>query len=269
MALTGTQMIRFPSACGRWAAYPLSHCEVRALLSSNFTPRWPIYDCWGPGLLIVALGWAGVVAGASAGGPLEPPTLEDFTQVRLAWSKEAYVQPYWEVAKGRNSIFTAFRTAEYDQVLDESTVWLKKFPIDAPVHWMRAHAFKLTGDFAGYARHMYWYRGLMASLQGSGDGRAPGSAIEVVALREEHFLVRDMGGAIASQDIVDVDGVTYHKVRVKVSSGEPITLFFDITMPMAQLERNTYPARGSEARQDSRPAKIIGSEDKPTAPRKE
>ncbi|MBT6277406.1 MAG: hypothetical protein HOI95_25150 [Chromatiales bacterium] len=262
-------MIRFPQRLRTLGCVPLFITEARALLSWNFPPNWSISDCWGPGLLIVALGWAGVVASASARGPLEPPAPEDFTQVRLAWSKEAYVQPYWEVAKGRSAIFRGFRAAEYDQVLDRSTVWLRKFPIDAPVHWMRAEALKSTGDFAGYARHMYWYRGLMASLHGSGDGRAPGSAIKVVALREEHFLVRDMGGAIAAQDLVDVDGATYHKVRVNFSNGEPITMFFDITIPLAQLERNTFPAPGAEARPGSRPAKIIGSEDTPTAPRKE
>ena len=238
-------------------------------MSSKFPPYRPAFDCWGPGLLIVVLGWVGFAAGASARDPLEPPALGDFAQVRLAWSKESYVQPLWEVAKGRTLIFTGYHAAKYDQVLDKSSAWLKNFPIDAPVHWMRAHAFKSTGDFAGYARHMYWYRGLIASLHASGDGQAPESAIEVVALREEHFLVRDMGGTIATQELVDVDGGTYHKVQVSFSGGDPITLFFDIAIPMGQLERNTFPAMESKTRPDSPPAKITGAEDKPTAPRKE
>ena len=190
---------------------------------------------------------------------LEPPTVDDFTRIRVGWSEQPYVQPYWEVANGRNLVFSAYEDGAYERVLEKSEVWLSRFPIDSPVHWMRAHALKAKGDYAGYARHMYWYRGLIASIHGSGNGASPATAFKVVALREEHFLVRDLGGNIKTQELVAVGDTSYHKVQMEFSIGESRTIYFDITIPLAQLERNTFPAPGTKARPGSRPAKILDS----------
>ncbi len=239
------------------------------MLSSNVTRRPSIAETWALRSVIIAFCWAGLVASVPAGNPLEPPAIDDFTEVRLTWSKQTYVQPLWEVAKGRSVIFTGYRASKYNLVLDKSKMWLEKFPIDAPVHWMRAQAFKLVGNMAGYARHMYWYRGLLASMHSSGDGRAPESAITVVALREEHFLVRDLGGEIQSQELIDVNGATYHKTDVVYGGGQTGTLFFDIAIPVAQLERNTLSKQGIKALPSAQPAQAIDPENQPAAPRKE
>ena len=236
---------------------------------SNLAHCMSSAETWVLRLVVIALLWAGPAANVPAGDSLEPPALDDFTEVRLAWSKQTYVQPLWEVAKGRSVIFTGFRAGDYDLVLEKSKVWLAKFPIDAPVHWMRAQAFKLAGNMAGYARHMYWYRGLLASMHASGDGRAPESAIKVVALREEHFLVRDLGGEIQSQELIDVDAVTYHKTDVVYGSGETGTWFFDIAIPVAQLERNTLSKQGIKALPSAQPGQATDLPNQSIAPRKE
>lgn len=193
---------------------------------------------------------------SSAREPLEPPSIDEFTQIRVAWSKEPYVQPYWELANGRNLIFEAHRDKDYATVKEKSGVWLHRFPIDSPVHWMRAKALQATGDYAGYIRHLLWYRGLIASIMAGRDGRTPQTAFRVVALREEHFLVRDMGARIDTQDVIEVDGVPLHKVRT-VNGDQVQTLYFDISVPLGQLERNTFPAPGKESRPGSTPAQIL------------
>ena len=195
---------------------------------------------WFEKCLLVALGIA-IGADAAARGPLEPPGVEDFTRVRVTWSNERWVQPYWEVAAGRNAIYKSFQAKDYADVVSRSAVWLRKFPIDAPVHFMRAQAMKAQADYAGFATHLYWYGGLLSSIHASGDGGSPQTAIKVVALREEHFLVRDLGGNVASQDLVEIDGVTYHKVRAEFGSGAR-TLYFDITIPFRQLQKNLRPS---------------------------
>ena len=190
-------------------------------------------------LLLVMLGCSLSPAGWTR-EPLDPPGLDDFTRVRVTWSDEKWVQPYWEVAAGRNAIYASFEAKDFNDVLTRTGVWLRKFPIDAPVHWMRAHAMQAQQDYAGFARHMYWYRGLLSSLHASGDGRSPATAIKVVALREEHFLVRDLGGTVVSQDLVEIDGAPFHKVRADIGEST-ITLYFDIAIPFRQLQQNLRP----------------------------
>lgn len=182
----------------------------------------------------------GAVGFASAREPLDPPGVDDFTRVRMTWSKEDWVQPYWEVAAGRNAIYESFEGKKFGDVIKRSTLWLRRFPIDAPVHWMLAQAMKAEADFEGFSRHMYWYRGLLSSLHESGDGVNPATAIKVVALREEYFFVRDIGGTVVSQELVEIDGVSFHKVRADLGA-ETKVLYFDIRIPFLQLQQNLRP----------------------------
>jgi hypothetical protein len=195
-------------------------------------------------------------AGANARETLDPPTVGDFTRIRLSWSNEPYVQPYWELSKGRSVVFDSYRDKDTAVVLEKSPVWLNKFPIDCAVHWMLAQTLKANGDFAGFARHMYWYRGLIASMHRSGSGVSPKDAVKVVALREEYFFVRDMGGVIKAQGLVDIGETTYHKVRAEIA-GEERTLYFDINIPYARLARNTFPAPGASAAPGAKPARVL------------
>lgn len=190
-------------------------------------------------LLLAAGGPAAARAGTVEG--LEPPPgLAAFAEVRLRWSKQPYIQPYWELASGRSAIFDAYRAGRHEVVREHSGRWLRAFPIDAPVHYMRAQALEALGDHAGSARHRYWYRGLIASVLASGDGSTPARAMQVVALREEHFVIRDRGATVRRQEVVEVGDGTYHKVELE-RAGEVQTLYFDISIPFKQLE-NAFPA---------------------------
>ena len=95
---------------------PLHIVEIPLLPSSNCSWRPSSVRIQASKLIIVGLCWVGLVASATARNPLDPPALDNFTEVRQAWSKETYVQPLWEVAKGRSAIFTGFRAGDYDLV---------------------------------------------------------------------------------------------------------------------------------------------------------
>jgi len=195
--------------------------------------------------------------GFARAGPNQPlPGAGEFDAIRRQWSHAPYVQPYWEVAKTRTDLFSSYHAGDSDAVLAGSRAWLEKFPIDAPVHWMRAQAFKAKGDYDGYSRHLYWYRGLIDSLHRSGNGRTPATAVTVVALREEYFYVQDLGGRVIAQDLIEVGGVALHKVRAEFEGGRARTLYFDISVPIHQLERNTFPAPGRSAREGANPARV-------------
>jgi Domain of unknown function (DUF4919) len=153
-----------------------------------------------------------------------------FAEMRMQYARRAeYEGGGWTVDEEREALLKAYDEENPRAFLDGSEKWLKRCPVDAKVHSMRASLLMKTGDFAGQTHHRMMYYGLLASLLASGDGRTPATAWKVIAVDEEYTLFKHIGAKLISQSLIDGP---CDKMEVEIA-GKSVTLFFDVSIPMA------------------------------------
>ena len=120
-----------------------------------------------PGLVSAVTYW---------GTDRHPPDVAGVTELRLKWSQEKHIDPYWEIAKGRNAMFGFLEEGKYERILEIGARWLEAFPIDAEIHRVKAEAHRALAQYDAYFRHMSWAHALYASITASGPSMSMPSA---------------------------------------------------------------------------------------------
>jgi hypothetical protein len=172
-----------------------------------------------------------------------PPPLSGLNELREQWSQESYIKPYWEMSKGRNQIFDLHRARKYKEAIESAERWLSSFPIDTDVHEVKALSHLNLGEHQHYFRHMAWHNGLLASITSTGDGTSAKSAWRVIAIYEEDFVIRALGGKVTGRELVDAGEKVYEKVAYEMQ-GRPMSAYFDVTVPLSLLH-NAFGKRGT------------------------
>ena len=158
------------------------------------------------------------------------PTIdvEAFTKLRMGYANLANFSPMWKLEAEREAVMDAYKSGNYEKFLSVSKEWLSKCPVDASVHRLRAHVCADKNAFDGYFSHMHFYYGLLASIAESGDGRAPETAMKVISVAEEYYVLRHIGATLIKQSLVD-GGFDMMECEM---DGEKITFFFNVSIAL-------------------------------------
>lgn len=173
--------------------------------------------------------------GAAEVSPLDQSAAY-FTELRMAYSKRPDFNPYVFESDKRKEMFEAFKARDLASVISRSAPWLDTHPVDAEVHYLRSIALGGTGDLQGAVRHTAFYYGLINSLLASGDGQSEETAIQVITVAEEYWLVQELSGNLISQNLESGGNAPYDVLEIE-SGGKRRKLWFDVSIPLTATGR--------------------------------
>lgn len=168
-------------------------------------------------------------------------TAVDFTRLRRLYAAGARYRP---VADEREAQMTAaYVGGDAAGALTLARTLLDDDYMNLEAHSVAALACNRLQDAACVDRHSAMMRGVLGSIQSSGNGRSTRTAYVVVSPREEYALVRVMGLRVVSQALIhDRDGHAYDLLTLQDSRTPPrdLRLYFNIDQAL------TARARASE-----------------------
>lgn len=167
------------------------------------------------------------------------PSADDYTALRMAYAAQPDFNSYWNMDTERHAVMEAIRSKDFPKATALAKIWLEKVPVDAEVHYLRAHFLKKAGDIAGSMHHFHCFYGLMRSITSTGDGKSPATAWKVISVSEEYALLNEIDAELIDQSLVD----SCDKMHIKLPNGTETDLYFDVTISLAGTARQFNPAK--------------------------
>src|SRR5262245_38779163 len=113
-----------------------------------------------------------------------------FTDMRMKYAnRPEFDGGGWVSAAEREALLKTYDEDNPKAFIARSEQWLRKCPVDAKVHLMRASLLLKVGDVSGHFYHRMVYYGLMTSIVTSGDGKTTKTAYKVISVDEEYTLL--------------------------------------------------------------------------------
>ena len=162
-----------------------------------------------------------------------------FTALRLAYSQRSDFDPAWELDPRRKALVTAANAGDSETVIDLAEEWLEIFPVDAEAHLIVSAALDSVGRKREALRHRFAFHGLIASILDSGTGESRDSAMKVISIHEEYYVMRALGAEPRGQSFVD----GYDRIVVRLNGREQ-SLYFDVSISFSadsKLFREIFP----------------------------
>ena len=157
----------------------------------------------------------------------------DFTQLRMAYAETSLYDPYdFGSDLLETSMIEAFNSADYDLSLELANQILNENYLQLEPHFVAFRSYEESGDEDKSIYHLYFVSGLVNSILSSGDGITPETAMVVIDIDEEYFILSVLGIDIIEQGANEIDGVMYDIFEgIDSETGNQITVYFDITIP--------------------------------------
>lgn len=190
-------------------------------------------------LLVLTLASISHAEPKAAPAPKVPafPSADDYTALRMAFAAQPDFSPFWKMDSEREAVFAAAQSKDFPKATALAKTWLEKVPVDAEVHYLRAHFLKKAGDIAGSMHHFHCFYGLMRSITATGDGKTAKTAWKVISVSEEYALLNEIDAELIDQSLVD----SCDKMHVKLSNGTETDLYFDVSISLAATARQFAP----------------------------
>lgn len=167
------------------------------------------------------------------------PSADDYTALRMAYAAQPDFNSYWNMDDERHAVMEAIRSKDFPKATALAKTWLEKVPVDAEVHYLRAHFLKKAGDIASSMHHFHCFYGLMRSITSTGDGKSPATAWKVISVSEEYALLNEIDAELIDQSLVN----SCDKMHIKLPNGTETDLYFDVTISLAATARQFNPAK--------------------------
>jgi hypothetical protein len=164
--------------------------------------------------------------------------IQQFTEGRLAFSRKPGYAGGWVSDPEREAVTKAYDAKRFAEFLKLSEAWLRKCPVDARLHMMRAEQLSERDDPLAAAHHRLVFYGLLTSITSSGDGHSKESAYKVISVDEEYTVMNYLGAEMKGQrlqgnfDVIAVD-----------LNGKEATLYFDVSIPMKAMSDRLKTAK--------------------------
>ncbi len=162
-----------------------------------------------------------------------------FTALRLAYSQRSDFGPAWELDPQRKALVTAANAGDSETVIDLAEEWLEICPVDAEAHLIVSAALDSVGRKREALRHGYAFHGLIASILDSGTGESRDSAMKVISVHEEYYVMRALAAEPRGQSFID----GHDRIAVRLNGREQ-NLYFDVSIPFSadsKLFREIFP----------------------------
>jgi hypothetical protein len=139
-------------------------------------------------------------------------------------------EPGWEFGAERNEIFDLYERKQMPLCTEKTLAWLAACPIDAKMHAFAAQLMHEQHHVAEYVKHKALFFNLLHAITSSGDGLTLATAMQVVSVHEEYTLLSHLNAERDKQQLLHEQDETYDVLTVKID-GNPVTLYFNITLP--------------------------------------
>jgi hypothetical protein len=157
----------------------------------------------------------------------------DYARLRLSWMDSAEYKQARDTTKEQDAMNAAMKLKNYADALKNAEVVLANDPVDIDTHFLAYMANKGLGELDQADFHKKVFRGLVASILSSGDGKSMEKAWVVINTHEEYVVFRVLGYRPGDQSLVHKDGHSYDVMKVKnVDDGTDATFYFNVDIPM-------------------------------------
>jgi uncharacterized protein DUF4919 len=163
----------------------------------------------------------------------------DFRALREAYANSPDYDPYGlKIASSRDAMMEAYERKDCRTALDRAQEILAVDFVQIYAHFVSALCYGDAGDTAAETFERKIADGLVQSILGSGDGKRPSTAYEVVALDEEYFILDLLELDAGMQALIRDDGHSYDRIDAVAShTGQKRTIFFNVDYLLGALDR--------------------------------
>lgn len=165
----------------------------------------------------------------------------DFGELRRLYA-ESPTYAVWADELERDLVAAAASGA-YDDALRIARDILNRNYLNLEAHFAGAVACEGLADRRCADHHVYVARGILGSVQATGDGTSMASAFMVVATQEEYALARIRGFDVVQQELVRADdGHFFDALRVRsIDTGDERVIYFNVDAVIAAMRRVIRP----------------------------
>jgi hypothetical protein len=166
----------------------------------------------------------------------------DYTELRFDYAASDQNDPTGiALEEAAVPMLEAVNDGDCVKALDGSEKVLKISFISILPHLVRSECFNKQGELGRAAREDTIVHGLRDSIFESGDGTSQKTALVVVTLDEERYVLSSRGQSEASQALVEADGHSYDVIKAVAKDGSTSTVFFQIDAVRAAESRAFAP----------------------------
>ena len=168
-------------------------------------------------------------------------TAVDFTPIRRLYASTTFYAPYdAEFDSLRTVLLQSLNAGDFARARALGDGLLARNYLDPGAQLGMAVAVHELGDTLAAARHAAIVGGLVRSMQSTGDGRSAAHPLFVLSPAEEYaFLMATGLQRSGSQGLERCGAGECDAMEVKArSGGAPFTMWFDVTLATAWLERS-------------------------------
>ncbi len=164
----------------------------------------------------------------------------DFGALRLALAASPAYRPYNPEAESlRKEMLSAYAAGDYAAAHDRARRLLQANYLDIGGQMVSALVQERLGNTELARFHQFMAVSLLRSILDSGDGKSPETAYVVIATAEEYALLNLLGLRPGEQSLIHANGHSFDRLRaVGPDTGEPVTLYFNVDLPIAWLARS-------------------------------
>lgn len=153
----------------------------------------------------------------------------DLNELRLA-AGEAGIE---SDVNARDRLMTTVRNHDFKKMGEAADAVLKSNYADLDAHYFAKIAAKQLGKPEQEEFHRWVELGLLQSLRASGDGQSPDTAMKVISVDEEYFILRMMGQMPKQQALSTCAGARCDiMTSFDPESKQEHTWYFNVEIPM-------------------------------------
>jgi hypothetical protein len=136
----------------------------------------------------------------------------------------------------RNRLMTAAKNHDFKKMAEAADAVLKSNYADLDGHYFAKIAAKELGKPELAEFHRWVETGLLKSLRSSGDGKSPETAMKVISVDEEYFILRMMGQMPGSQALSTCAGSPCDiMTTIDPQSKQEHRWYFNVEIPMKRM----------------------------------
>lgn len=212
-----------------------------------------------PGLLL-ALGILLGAAGPGAAQPLPPiaggdlaydtallaakanPAQADLRELRLAFTRtRGYAPNRARYPDQGPDMREALRAQDWPRVLRLAQAALEANYVRMQAHHVAALAHRNLGHRDRASYHRAFFSGLYRSIVEGSDGTTPATAYQVISIEEQYDVLAVRRLTRERQETTQHEGRAIDVITAKDADGATVTLYFDVSLPLARLGEERSP----------------------------
>jgi len=140
--------------------------------------------------------------------------------------------------EARSKLFDAAKNRDFPKMLDAANLVLKSNYADLDAHYFAKIAAKQVGKPELAEFHDWVEMGLLNALRSTGDGKTPETAMKVISVHEEYFILRMMRQQPSMQSLSTCKGNPCDIMKARdPETGAEQTWYFDASIPMNQMAK--------------------------------